>query len=114
MTVGLHMFYSQRSGPASPDHPEPGPDRSRLARILAERPEARPRLARAVGSLLAVTLVTVGAIGVLVIWHLRRRADLVRERLGTGCRLTPAEFVIEYPEADSDADGPDAPPTDSR
>jgi hypothetical protein len=103
------MAHPQPFDPAPPDRPEPGPAKSRLARILAERPEARPRLARAVGSLLAVTLVAVAAIGVLVIWHLRRRAGLIRERLADRCKLTPAELEFEWPESD-----PDDPPTGSR
>jgi len=108
------MSHRQTFDPAPPDRPEPGPAKSRLARILAERPESRPRLARAVGSLLAVTLVTVAAIGVLLIWHLRRRAALIRERLAAGCHLTPAELELEIPETDPDADGSDAPPTGPR
>ena len=58
------------------------PNRSRLGQILAERPEARPRLSRAVGSLLATTLVAIAVLGLLLIWHLRRRAQLIRDRLG--------------------------------
>jgi hypothetical protein len=61
--------------------PEDEPRRDRLSRILAERPEARPRLRRAIGSLLAVVLAFIAALGVLMIWHLRRRAQLIRDRL---------------------------------
>ena len=50
------------------------PPRSRLRQILDERPEARPRLGRAVAELLGTTLVAVVALGVLLIWHLVRRA----------------------------------------
>ncbi|WP_165245095.1 hypothetical protein [Paludisphaera soli] len=57
--------------------------KTRLGRILREHPEARSRLGRAVGGLLSALLATIAAIGVLLIWHLRRRADLVRSRLGT-------------------------------
>jgi hypothetical protein len=57
------------------------PPRSRLSRILAEQPEARPRLRRAVSSLIATTLVAITAIGILLIWHFRRRAQLIRDRL---------------------------------
>jgi hypothetical protein len=57
------------------------PKQSRLGQILAERPEARPQLRRAVGSLLATALVTIAAVGLLLIWHLRRRAQLIRDRL---------------------------------
>jgi hypothetical protein len=74
--------------PPPANQPKAEPAKTRLGRILDERPEARPRLARAVGGLLAVTLVTVAAIGVLLIWHLRRRAGLIRERLTPGCDLT--------------------------
>ncbi|WP_206107571.1 hypothetical protein [Paludisphaera rhizosphaerae] len=59
------------------------PPESRLARILHEHPEARGRLKRAVGGLLWVVLASVVAIAVLGVWHLRRRADLIRARLGT-------------------------------
>jgi hypothetical protein len=58
------------------------PKRSRLGQLLAERPEARPRLSRAVGSLLATVLVAIAVLGLLLIWHLRRRAQLIRDRLG--------------------------------
>src|SRR5208337_1697011 len=58
------------------------PKRSRLGQILAERPEARPRLSRAVGSLLATVLAAIAVLGLLLIWHLRRRAQLIRDRLG--------------------------------
>ncbi len=58
------------------------PRRSRLGQILAERPEARTRLSRAVGSLLATALVAIAVLGFLLIWHLRRRAQLIRDRLG--------------------------------
>ncbi len=57
------------------------PRRTRLRQILDERPEARPRLGRAVAELLGTTLVAVAALGVLLIWHLVRRARLIRERL---------------------------------
>jgi hypothetical protein len=57
------------------------PHRSRLGQILAERPEARPRLSRAVSSLIGTALVAFAALGILLIWHLRRRAQLIRDRL---------------------------------
>ena len=66
------------SGPADSKREPP---RSRLSRILAEQPEARPRLRRAVSSLIATALVAITAIGVLMIWHFRRRAQLIRDRL---------------------------------
>ena len=58
------------------------PKRSRLGQILAERPKARFRLSRAVGSLLVTVLVAIAVLGLLLIWHLRRRAQLIRDRLG--------------------------------
>ncbi len=57
------------------------PRRSRLRQILDERPEARPRLGRAVAELLGTTLVAVAALSALLIWHLVRRARMIRERL---------------------------------
>jgi len=53
------------------------PKRSRLGQILAERPEARFRLSRAIGSLLATVLVAIVVLGLL------RRAQLIRDRLGS-------------------------------
>ena len=67
-----------RSGPVAP---EDKPRRSRLGQILAERPEARPQLRGAVASLLATALAAIAVLGLLLIWHLRRRARLIRERL---------------------------------
>jgi hypothetical protein len=68
--------------PAPADQP-PARDqpRTRLRRILDERPEARPRLGRAIASLLGTGLVALAALGGLVIWHLVRRGRLIRERL---------------------------------
>ena len=57
------------------------PARSRLRRLLDERPEARPRIGRAVATLLGTGLVALAAFGVLLIWHLVRRGRLIRERL---------------------------------
>jgi hypothetical protein len=71
------------------------PKRSRLRQILDERPEARPRLAKAVAALLGTTLVAVIALSVLLIWHLARRARLIRER------LKPPR-VVELPEFPGD------------
>jgi hypothetical protein len=55
--------------------------RSRLRRLLEERPEARSRIGRAVAVLLGTSLVALAALGALVIWHLLRRGRLIRERL---------------------------------
>ncbi len=59
-----------------------GPQKTTLRRILEERPEARRRLGRAVAELLGTGLFTLATVGVLLIWHLRRRGRLIRERLG--------------------------------
>jgi hypothetical protein len=60
--------------------PEPEPKRSRLRQLL-ERPDARPRVSRAVASLLAASVVSIAALGVLLIWHLVRRGRLIRQGL---------------------------------
>ncbi|MGP0063265.1 MAG: hypothetical protein ACLQGP_06625 [Isosphaeraceae bacterium] len=57
------------------------PRRNWLRRILQEGPEAQRRLARAVAALLGTALVALGAIGVLLIWHLVRRGRLIQQRL---------------------------------
>jgi hypothetical protein len=59
---------------------EPEPKRSRLRQLL-ERPDARPRVSRAVASLLAASVVSIAALGVLLIWHLIRRGRLIRQGL---------------------------------
>lgn len=56
----------------------PEPPRTQLRRLL-ETPGARPRVGRAVASLLAVGLLTIGVVGALVIWHLVRRGRLIRD-----------------------------------
>lgn len=56
--------------------------KSPLRRILEERPEARGRLGRAVAALLGAGLVALVVLGALLMWHIRRRARLIRERLG--------------------------------
>jgi hypothetical protein len=71
------------------------PKRSRLRQILDERPEARPRLGKAIAALLGTTLVTFVALSALLIWHLVRRARLIRER------LNPPR-VVELPEFPGD------------
>jgi len=65
--------------------------RSRLRRLLEERPEARPRIGRAVAVLLGTGLVALAAFGVLLIWHMIRRGRLIRERLS-------APRVVRLPE----------------
>jgi hypothetical protein len=71
------------------------PKRSRLRQILDEQPEARPRLAKAFVYLLGTTLVAVTAMSVLLIWHLMRRARLIRERLNP-------HRVVKLPELPGD------------
>jgi hypothetical protein len=60
--------------------PEPEPKRSRLSQLL-EQPEARPRVSRAVASLLAASVVSIAVLGMLLIWHLIRRGRLIRQSL---------------------------------
>ena len=62
--------------------PDKTPKRSRLKRILDENPEARPRVRNAVVSLLGTAVATIAIVGLLLVWHLRRRAQLIRDRLG--------------------------------
>lgn len=62
-----------------------------MRRLLEERPEARTRLARAIAELIAATLVALVAIGALLIWHVMRRARLIRERLS-------APRAVDLPE----------------
>ena len=51
-------------------------------RQLLKKPEARRRVGRAVVSLLGVGLVSITAIGALLIWHIVRRGRLIQESLG--------------------------------
>jgi hypothetical protein len=76
------------------------PRRTRLRRILEEQPEARPRLGRAVAVLLGTTLVALAAIGGLLLWHVRRRGRLIRER------LSPPRIVRLPDFPGSEIDGP--------
>ena len=57
------------------------PHRSQLSRILKEHPESRTRLKRAVASLGLTFVFAIATLGILLIWHLRRRASLIRESL---------------------------------
>jgi hypothetical protein len=72
--------------------PRPEPPRSELRRLLG-RPDAAPRVSRAVASLLAASIVAIAVLGALVIWHLVRRGRLIREGLKPPrpVRWTPAE-----------------------
>ena len=58
----------------------PEPPRSQLRRLL-DRPEAKPRVKRAVTSLLATSIFAIAALGALLIWHFVRRGRLIREGL---------------------------------
>ena len=58
------------------------PRRTRLGRILAEQPEARPRCSKiARGKPAGGRSGCRCGLGLLAIWHLRRRAQLIRDRL---------------------------------
>lgn len=81
------------------------PRRSRLGQILEQHPEARPRLSDAIGGLLKVVLAAVAVIGVLAIWHLRRRARLIRNRLGPPRDVRLDDFDDESPGKDSPPSG---------
>jgi hypothetical protein len=60
--------------------PEPQVKRSQLSRLL-EQPKARGRVSRAIASLLAVWLISIAALGALVVWHLVRRGRMIRQGL---------------------------------
>jgi hypothetical protein len=74
------------------------PRRTTLRRILDENPEARPRLGRAIAALVGAGLVTLAALGILLIWHISRRGRLIRERLSHP-RVVPP---LELPEREVD------------
>jgi len=75
------MNDAQNPAPADQPPARDQPRRSRLRQILDERPEARPRLGRAIATLLGTGLVALAALGGLLIWHMVRRGRLIRERL---------------------------------
>ena len=77
----------------------PGPAPSRLRRLL-ERPDARRKVVRAVGSLLGVGIATIGVIGALMIWHLVRRGRLIREGLNPPRVVHLPGLEPTEPEAD--------------
>ena len=79
---------------------DPEPRRSELRRLLDD-PVARPRVKRAVVSLLGVGLLSIAVVGALVIWHLVRRGRLIRDRLGPpkGVDL-PTQPMPTEPEQD--------------
>lgn len=85
------MSDAQKPGPtdARPDGGERG--RSPLRRILDENPEARPRVGKAIAALLGTGLVTLAALGGLLIWHILRRGRLIRESLNSPRVVRPLE-----------------------
>ena len=93
--------------------PEPEPKRSRLSQLL-DRPEARPRVSRAVASLLAASVVSIAVLGALLIWHLMRRARLIRQGLQPPrpVRWPAVEPIPRTTPAQSTAPAPDPTPTD--
>jgi hypothetical protein len=60
--------------------PQTEPKKTQLSRLL-EEPRARPRVRRAVASLLAASLVSIAVLGALLIWHLVRRGRMIRQSL---------------------------------
>jgi hypothetical protein len=87
------------AGPLAGTEPRP----SRLRQILEQRPEARPRIGRAVATLLGTALVALGAIGALLIWHLVRRGRLIRQRLSPP-RIVRMPDVLRPEETGDDQD----------
>ncbi len=79
--------------------PEPASAPGRLRRLL-ERPDARRKVVRAVGSLLGVGIATIGVIGALMIWHLVRRGRLIREGLNPPRVVRLPEIEPTEPETD--------------
>jgi hypothetical protein len=78
--------------------PEGEPHRSRLGQILADQPEARPRLRSAVSSLIATSLIAFATMGILLIWHFKRRAQILRDRLAPPRKVSLPEFDREKGE----------------
>ncbi len=85
------MFDSK--DPALTDARSDGIQSSRrpLRQILDENPQARPRLGKAIAALLGTGLVTLAALGGLLIWHIMRRGRLIRERLNPPRIVEPLE-----------------------
>jgi hypothetical protein len=69
--------------------------RTPLRRILDENPEAGPRLRQAIAALLGAGLVTLATVGGLLIWHIMRRARLIRERLNPPRIVQPLEQPVD-------------------
>ncbi len=85
------MSESQNPTPSGATPDGGRPPRSRLRQILDDKPEARPRLGKAVAALLGTGLVTLAALGGLLIWHIMRRGRLIRERLNPPRVVRPLE-----------------------
>jgi hypothetical protein len=85
------MFDGDRDASSNQHAVKAESPRSRLRRLLDERPEARPRIGRAIAILLGTGLVAMAALGALLIWHMVRRGRLIRERLS-------APRVVRLPE----------------
>jgi hypothetical protein len=85
------MSDAQKPGPtdAHPDGGERG--RTPLRRILDQNPEALPRVGKAVAALLGTSLVTLAALGGLLIWHIMRRGRVIRESLNSPRVVRPLE-----------------------
>lgn len=73
-------------------------ERSRLKQILSERPEERPRVRDAVVSLLGTAVAAIAIIGLLLIWHLKRRAQRIRDQLAPPRRFSPHRIDEEHTE----------------
>ncbi|MCA1686019.1 MAG: hypothetical protein LC745_08555 [Planctomycetia bacterium] len=86
-----------------PDPPKPEPRRTELRRLLG-RPDAAPRVRRAVARLLGVSVISIGAVGALAIWHLVRRGRLIRERL-----VPPRAVRLQDPRPRADPEERDPP-----
>ena len=79
--------------------PRGEPRRSQLRRILDENPEARGRVGRAIASLGGTVVLVVAVLGALLIWHLIRRARLIRERLGPPKDIRLPDPIDDSPPA---------------
>jgi hypothetical protein len=79
--------------------PDPEPRPTQLRRLL-QRPGARGPVTRAVVSLLGAGVVAIGVIGVLLIWHIARRARLIRERLGPPRMVRIPEIGPDKPKSE--------------
>ena len=77
------------------------PRQSRLRKILEERPEARPRLGRAIAVLGGTGVVAFAAVGGLLIWHIMRRGRLIRERLSDPRVIRLPEFPVKEIDRES-------------